>query len=100
MWKSDTKEIKKKHSPRQVGGAEAGPGQRGLMAKWRLADPARWRIVEQGQARLHLADPTMWWLADPVAPHSHINRLGGTAGERSRPRNPRAPAWGNKASNL
>ena len=27
-----------------------------------------------GQARLQLADPTRWWLADPAAPHSHINR--------------------------
>ena len=33
-----------------------------------------------GQARLQLADP--------LAPHSSIDRLGGTAGERSRPPNP------------
>ena len=32
-----------------------------------------------GQARLQLADPTR--LADPVAPNSHIDKLGGTAGE-------------------
>ena len=41
-----------------------------------------------GQARLQLADPTRRWLADPAAPHSCIDKLGGTAGERSRPRNP------------
>ena len=27
-------------------------------------------------------------LADPAAPHSHLDKLGGTAGEQSRPRNP------------
>ena len=27
-------------------------------------------------------------LVDPVAPHSCIDRLGGTVGERNRPRNP------------
>ena len=34
-----------------------------------------------GQARLQLADPTMWWLADPVAPHLRIDKPGGTVGE-------------------
>ena len=33
-----------------------------------------------GQARLQLADPT--------TPHSCIDKLGGSAGERSRPHNP------------
>ena len=41
-----------------------------------------------GQARLQLADPTRWWLADPAAPHLHIDKLGGMAGEQSRLRNP------------
>ena len=41
-----------------------------------------------GQARLQLADPTRWWLADPVGPHSHIDRPGGMAGELNRLRNP------------
>ena len=41
-----------------------------------------------GQARRQLADPTRWWLADPAAPHSHIDRPGGTAGEQNRLRNP------------
>ena len=45
-----------------------------------------------GQARLQLADPT--------APHSCIERLGGTAGKRSRPCNPGLQHRGNKASNL
>ena len=33
------------------------------------------------QARLQLEDPTRWWLAAPEAPHSRIDKLGGTAGE-------------------
>ena len=41
-----------------------------------------------GQARLQLADPSGWWLADPVAPHSRVDKLGGTKGERNRPCNP------------
>ena len=54
------------------------------------------------QARLQLADPTRWWLADPVAPHSHIDKLGGTAGVggAKQTAKPSAPAWGKKASNL
>ena len=44
-------------------------------------DPARWQIVEQaGQA----VGP----LADPVAPHSHVDKSGGMAGEQNRPHNP------------
>ena len=42
----------------------------------------------RGQARLQLADPTRWGLADPVVPHLWVDKLGGTAGEQSRPSNP------------
>ena len=45
-----------------------------------------------GQARLQPADPT--------APHSSIDKPGGTTGEQSRPRNPGLQCGGNKASNL
>ena len=41
-----------------------------------------------GQARLQLAYPTRWWLADPVAPHLLIDKLGGLVGEQSRTHNP------------
>ena len=51
------------------------------MAKQRLADPAD---CGAGWAKLQLADPTGWWLVDPVAPHSCIDKLGGTVGEQSR----------------
>ena len=46
-----------------------------------------------GQSRLQLADHTRWWLADPAAPHSRTDKLEGTAGERSRPRNPGLQCW-------
>ena len=46
--------------------------------------PSKVADCGMGQARLQLADPTRWWLADPVAPHSHIDK----AGERNRPHNP------------
>ena len=54
----------------------------------------------RGQARLQLADPIRWWLVDPEAPHSHIDKPGGTVVGAKQTSQPRAPAWGNKASNL
>ena len=67
-------------------GGDGQLGQRGLLPT--QPDPETWRT---GQAvRL---------LADPAAPHSHIDKPGGTKGERNRLQ-PRAPARGNKASNL
>ena len=45
-----------------------------------------------GQARLQLADP--------MAPHSHVDKPRGTVGERNRLHNPGLPALENKASNL
>ena len=36
-----------------------------------------------GQARLQLADPTRWWLADPAAPHSRIDKRGGRRGSEA-----------------
>ena len=39
-------------------------------------------------------------LAVPTAPHSHVDKPGGTVGERGRQRNPGIQLGGNKASNL
>ena len=50
--------------------------------------PSKVADCGMGQARLQLADPTRWWLADPVASHSHIDKQGGMARKRSRPHNP------------
>ena len=47
-----TKELKKKHSFRLVGGAEMGSqdGEDSWWGGgWGLADPVRWRIVDQGR---------------------------------------------------
>ena len=65
-------------------GGDGQPGQTELAAM-RL-DPEMWWIVEQiGQS----VRP----LADPVAPHSCIDKPGGTAEEQNRPRNP-GLQWG------
>ena len=58
-----TKELKKKHSSRLVGGAEMG-------SSWRT------RCTRQQ-------------LADQTAPHLRGDKPGGTTGEQDRPHNPR-----------
>ena len=61
-----TKEIKKKHSSRLVGGAESTHGKAAAGGPGEVVD------CGMGQARLQLADP--------AAPHSRIDRPGGTVG--------------------
>ena len=51
--------------------------------------PSKVADCGMGQARLQLAYPIRWWLADPAAPPSHIDKLGGMAGEQGRLSNPR-----------
>ena len=50
VWKSNNKGDKEETFI-QTGsrGRDGQPGQRGLAARQQLADPARWRIVEQGR---------------------------------------------------
>ena len=62
-----TKEIKKKHSSRPVGGVERNRGKAVAVRPSKVAD------CGTGQARLQLVDPE--------APHSRIDKPGGTAGE-------------------
>ena len=64
-----TKELKKKHSFRLVGGVETGSVGRGGVARWQDRT-GRWR------------------LADLAVPHSHGDKLGRTTGEQEKPRNP------------
>ena len=45
--------------------------------------PSKVADCGMGQARLQLADPTRWWLADPEAPHLHMDKPGGTAGSEA-----------------
>ena len=59
-----TKEFKKKHSSRQVAGAEMGSQGR--------VERTRSKAVAGG----------------PAVPHSHIDKPGGTTGVRDRPHNP------------
>ena len=67
-----TKELKKKHSSRLVGGAETG--SRGEKDIW----PRRgWRT---GWER--------WQLAEQAVPHLRADKQGGTTRELDRPRNP------------
>ena len=50
VWKSDN-QGDKEETFIQTGrkGRDRQPGWRGLMARWGLADPARWQIVEWGK---------------------------------------------------
>ena len=69
-----TKDIKKKHSSRLVGGVETGSwGREDSRGKAAAGEPGEVADCGMGQARLQLADP--------AAPHSHINKPGGMAGE-------------------
>ena len=67
-----TKDLKKKHSSRPVGGAGMGS---------RAERPC-------GKAAAVGPGPARWWLADWVVPHLHVEKSGGTAGEWDRPCNP------------
>ena len=75
-----TKAIKKKYSSRPLGGAETGSLAERTRGKVVAGRPSDVTGCGTGQARLQLADPTTWWLADPTAPHSHIDKLGGMVG--------------------
>ena len=86
-----TKEFKKKHSSRPAGGAEKGSWAETTLSKVAAGRPSEVAHCGAGWAKLQLADPT--------APHSHIDKPGGMVGEQSITQ-PRAPGQGNKASNL
>ena len=62
-----TKELKKRHSSRPVGGAQMGsPGGEDSR------QGGGWRMGSGGVA---------WWQADRVVRHLHADKLGGTTGE-------------------
>ena len=75
VWKSDNKEMKMTHSPRPVGGAETGSRAERTLLGVAAGRPSRVADCGMGQAVLQLADP--------AAPHSHTDKLGGTQGEQS-----------------
>ena len=84
-----TKELKKKHSSRRVGGAETG--------SWGREDPLQgggWRTQRGGRlwngaGQAAASRPRKVVAGRPCGPHSHVDRPGGTSAEWSRPRNPR-----------
>ena len=83
VWKSDN-QGHKEETFIQTGrrGRDWQLGQRGLAVRWRLVDPARWRIVEWGRPGCSYQTPqhggwqTLW-------PHIRIDKLGGTVRERT-----------------
>ena len=90
-WKSDNQGDKEEtfiQTSRRGGDQQPGGEDSRQHGGWRT-HPVRWWIVERrGQAVRQLADPTRWWLADPVAPHSPIDKPGGTVGDQNRLHNP------------
>ena len=67
-----TKELKKKHLPRHVGGAETG--------SW--VESTHSKVAARGLGWVQQQ------LVDWVVPHSHADKLGGTTGEQDRLSNP------------
>ena len=67
-----TKELKKKHSSRLVGGVEIGS----------------WAERTHGKAAAEGPRWARWQLVDWAVTHSHADKLGGTTGEQDRPLNP------------
>ena len=76
-----TKEIKKKHSPRPVGGAETGNRVERTPGKAAAGRPSKVADCGAGRAKLQLAGKAA------------------AGGPGNRPYNARAPVRGNKASN-
>ena len=73
--------MKKKHSSRPVRVVEMGSRAERMHSKVGAGGPSEVADCGTEQARLQLADPTRWWLADPVAPHSPIDKPGGMSGK-------------------
>ena len=72
-------------------GGDGQPGWRGLSARRWLTDPERWWIVEQGRQCSSQQTP------QPHIPHRYTRRNSRGVKQTMQPR---APARGNKASNL
>ena len=77
---SDNKGDKEETFIQTVRRAETGRGAERTRGKVVAGGPSE--VVDCGT---HQA---VQQLADPAAPHLHIDKPGGTAGERSRPHNP------------
>ena len=75
VWKSDN-QGDEEDTFIQTGrrGKDWQRGRRGPRSKAAAGGPSEVVDCGTGQARLQLADPTRWWLADPMAPHSRIDK--------------------------
>ena len=67
-----TKELKKKHSSRPVGGVEMG-----IWGREDLQQAGSWRTVSE-----------RWHLVEQAVPYLHVDTLGGTSREQDRLHNP------------
>ena len=89
-----TKELKKTHSSRPVGGVEMCSWAERTYGKMEAGGPSEVAGCGARQSRLQLAskeqlvDPTRRWLVDPEVPHLHTDEPGGTKREQNRPCNP------------
>ena len=88
VWKSDNQGDKEETFIQTSRRAEMGSRVERTPGKAAAGRPSKVADCGRGQARLQLANPTRWWLVVPAAPHSHVDKLEGTVGERSRPCNP------------
>ena len=91
-WKSDTKEIKKKHSSRPVGGVEMGSRGREDSRQG-----SGWQTQRGGGLWNRAGSATAHRPLGPTFMRRKTRRKGGGAKQSAQPR---APAPGNKASNL
>ena len=81
VWKSDNQGDKEETFIQTSRRAEMGSRVERTRGKAAAGRPSKVADCGTGQARLQLADPTRRWLADPSAPHSCIDKLGGMVGE-------------------
>ena len=71
-----TKEIKKKHSSRPVGGAETGSWAERTHGRKPLADPARWQIVEWDGKSCNwpVSQQLVDWATDRITQSSSVGK--------------------------
>ena len=79
-----TKELKKKHLSRPVGGVKMG--------SWLEMTHSKAAARGPGWARQQLVDPARQQLGDWAVPHSCADKLGGTMGGARQTTQPRVPA--------
>ena len=87
-----TKELKKKHSSRPVGGAEMG--------SWAEKTCSKAAAGRLGWARQQFTDWARWQLAEQAVPHLRADKPRGTTGEQDILCNLGFQCWEIKSQNL